>query len=47
MLEYLQYAADNPIIGRKEIPPGYYPRIDARYLMLKKMNEKGKGAGIM
>ena len=47
MLEYLQYAADNPIIGRKEIPPGYYPRIDALYLMLKKMNEKGKGAGIL
>jgi hypothetical protein len=47
MLEYLQHAIDNPIVGRKEIPPGYYPRIDALYLMLKKMNEKGKGAGIM
>jgi len=47
MLEYLQYAADNPIIGRKEIPPGYCPRIGALYLMLKKMNEKEKGAVIM
>jgi hypothetical protein len=46
-LEYLQYVRDNPMVGRREIPAGYYPRIDALYFALKKMNEKGKGAGIM
>ncbi|MDE1852493.1 MAG: hypothetical protein KGI38_01965 [Thaumarchaeota archaeon] len=47
MLEYLQYVRDNPIVGLKVIPAGYYDRIDHLYMALKKMNEKGKGAGIM
>ncbi len=46
MWEYLKYIESNPILGLREIPPGYYERLDLVYVALKKLNEKGRGAGI-
>jgi branched-subunit amino acid transport protein AzlD len=47
MLEYLQYVDANPILGLREIPQGYYTGLDAVFLALKKLNQKGRGAGIL
>ncbi len=43
MLEYLSFVDANPIDGsRKQIPTGYYERLDSLYLAVKRLNEKGK-----
>jgi hypothetical protein len=42
ILEYFQYIDENPISNKKEIPKGYYEKLDWLYWTIKKMNEKGK-----
>jgi hypothetical protein len=42
MLEYFDFNDKNSILGMKEIPPGYYQKLDSLYVTIKQLNEKGK-----
>lgn len=47
MLEYFHYIDSYLIVGRKEPPPPeYYERLDLLYTEMRRLNKKGKGAGI-
>jgi hypothetical protein len=48
MLQFLEFLDNNPIYGRGPAPPPeYYLKLDMLYSAMKKLNEKGKGAGIL
>ena len=47
MLEYFGYIDNNQIVGYREPPrPEYYEKLDQIYVEMRKLNRKGKGAGI-
>ncbi len=47
MLQFLEFLDGNPIYGKGPVSPEYYERLDAMYHAIKKLNQKGKGAGIL
>jgi len=42
VLEYFDFVTEHPIRNKKEVSSEYYERLDAIYLAIKKLNEKGK-----
>jgi hypothetical protein len=46
-LEYLRYIESNPIKGRRKAPPEYYEKLDAIFIAMKRLNQKGKPAGVL
>ena len=48
MLQFLEFLDNNPIYGNGDnVPPGYYAKLDSLYLVMKKLNQKGKPAGVL
>ncbi len=44
MLEYFAYIDANPVYGFRSVPAGYYQKLDVIYLVIKKLNKKGRNA---
>jgi hypothetical protein len=48
MLQFLEFLDNNPIYGKGNgVPPEYYAKLDSLYLAMKKLNQKGKPAGVL
>lgn len=42
MLQFFSYIDQNPIYGNGKVEPSYYEKLDSLYLIMKKLNRKGK-----
>jgi LAGLIDADG endonuclease len=46
MLEYFEFIDTHPLWGLRDVDPGYYGQLDSFYVVLKKLNKKGKQTSI-